>query len=76
MAIVNHWIAVDETGRGAIGLTKRDVINALPGARAVVISTWPAWDLSMAMVRGTPLRFSMERIGDSVGPVRREVRRW
>jgi hypothetical protein len=65
MALVNHWIAIDETGRGAVGLTKQDVVNALPGARTVAIATYACWDLSMAMCRGgiLPIRFELERNG-------------
>jgi hypothetical protein len=63
MAFVNHWIAIDETGRGAIALTREDAINALPGARAVAIATYACWDLSMAMCRGgiLPIQFSLEQ---------------
>jgi hypothetical protein len=65
MALVNHWIVVDETGRGAIALTREDAINALPGARAVAIATYACWDLSMAMLRGgtLPVQFSLEQHG-------------
>jgi hypothetical protein len=65
MALVNHWIAIDETGRGAIALTREDAINALPGARAVAVSTYPVWDLSRAMIRGGHLaiQFSLEQHG-------------
>jgi hypothetical protein len=65
MALVNHWIAIDETGRGAIGLTRKDVLDALPGARTVAVSTYAVWDLSMAMCRGgtLPIRFELERKG-------------
>jgi hypothetical protein len=65
MALVNHWIAIDETGRGAVGLTKQDVLNALPGARNVAIATYACWDLSMAMCRGGTLQiqFSVEQHG-------------
>jgi hypothetical protein len=63
MALVNHWIAIDETGRGAIGLTRKAVIDALPGARTVAVSTYPVWDLSMTMCGGgtLPIRFELER---------------
>jgi hypothetical protein len=65
MALVNHWIAIDETGRGAIALTREDAINALPGARNVATATYACWDLSMAMARGGTLsiRFEPERKG-------------
>jgi hypothetical protein len=65
MALVNHWIAIDDTGRGAIGLTREDVLNALPGARNVATATYACWDLSMAMCRGGTLsiRFELERKG-------------
>jgi hypothetical protein len=65
MALVNHWIAIDETGRGAIALTREDAINALPGARNVATATYACWDLSMAMCRGGTLsiQFEPERKG-------------
>jgi hypothetical protein len=65
MALVNHWIAIDETGRGAIGLTREDAINALPGARNVATATYACWDLSIAMCRGGTLsiQFEPERKG-------------
>jgi hypothetical protein len=63
MALVNHWIAIDETGRGAIALTREDAVNALSGARTVAIANYACWDLSMAMCRGgiLPIRFELER---------------
>jgi hypothetical protein len=68
MALVNHWIAIDETGRGAIGLTREDVVNALSGARTIAIATYACWDLSMAMCRGgiLPIQFSLEQHGARV----------
>jgi hypothetical protein len=76
MALVNHWIAIDETGRGAIGLTREDVLNALPGARNVATATYACWDLSIAMCRGCtlPIRFEPER-KDARSPHRALVER-
>jgi hypothetical protein len=63
MAFVNHWIAIDETGRGAIGLTREAAVAALPGARTLAIATYAVWDLSAAMIRGgtLPIQFDVER---------------
>jgi hypothetical protein len=78
MAFVNHWIAIDETGRGAIGLTKEAALAALPGARTVAIASYSVWDLTKTVGRcGTlPIQFGVERLGNSVGALRREVSRW
>jgi hypothetical protein len=68
MALVNHWIAIDETGRGAIALTRKDALDALPGARTIAIATYRCWDLSAAMIRGghLPIQFSVEQHGTRV----------
>jgi hypothetical protein len=78
MAFVNHWIAIDETGRGAIGLTKEAALAALPGARTVAIASYSVWDLTKTVGRlGTlQIRFGVERLGNSVSALRREVSRW
>jgi hypothetical protein len=75
---VKHFVGIDETGRGAIGLTREDVLDALPGAKTVAIASYGVWDLSRAVIRGgvLPVRFAVERIGNSVGALRREVARW
>jgi hypothetical protein len=78
MAFVNHWIAIDETGRGAIGLTKEAALAALPGARTVAIASYSVWDLTKTVGRlGTlPIQFGVERLGNSVNALRREVAKW
>jgi hypothetical protein len=75
---VSHWIGIDETGRGAIGLTRQDVIDALPGARTVAIASYSVWDLTKAvgLARTLPIQFGVERLGNSVGALRREIARW
>jgi hypothetical protein len=43
MAIVTLWIAIDEGGRGTIGLTHEDAVGALPRKGTVAVTSFPCW---------------------------------
>jgi hypothetical protein len=55
MACVNLWIAVNEQGRGAVGLTEDDVVNALPNSNQIALSQLSVWALCGAMLRASVL---------------------
>ena len=52
---VSLWIAVNEQGRGAVGLTEDDVVNALPDSNQIALSELSAWAICAAMMGASVL---------------------
>jgi hypothetical protein len=78
MRVTLH-IAIDETGRGAIALTREQAVSAVGDTPRIAVASFPCWDLSAAMARGghLPIQFSLEKdSGASSGALRREVKSW
>jgi hypothetical protein len=76
---VSLWIAVNEQGHGAVGLTEEDVLSALSPSHGKVSHSWDTlcprvalsqlsvWTLCAAMVRASvmPIRFTHRRATDT-----------
>jgi hypothetical protein len=74
MAVVNLWIAIDERGRGAIGLDRAAVVAAVGNTPRIATARFASWSLTAARLRGDslPLQFNVENRDRKL----RERRRW